>query len=169
MVMALLLMACSQPLFPPAAVKDLDPALQMGIFNPEADIYFKGHLARAGGRIIATERTPDGTVITAEELSLTKAGDRVVDNAKSEGWFVFLYRGAIDSGALRYGNEFIMVGIVEGNQRVTTKGIQRVVPYLVARCVHVWKTGRYEISDFPNLPDGYYPLERETYCLSSFK
>lgn len=47
---------CAEPLFAPAAVKDLNPALQMGIFNPEADTYFKGHLAQVGGRIVAIEQ-----------------------------------------------------------------------------------------------------------------
>jgi hypothetical protein len=154
-------------LFPPAAVKDLDPALQMGIFNPEADIYFKGHLAQAGGRIMAMEQTSDGILITAEELPLTQASTRVVEAAKSSGWFVFLYEGQIDSPGLQQGNKFIMVGLVEGTQLVNIKGTQRPAPYLVARCVHVWKTGRYAVNDFPNLPDGYYPLEQQTYCLPS--
>ena len=159
--------ACTEPLFPRAAVKDLDPALQMGIFNPEADIYFKGHLAQAGGRIIAIEQTSNGSLITAEELPLAQAATRVVATAKSTGWFVFLYGGQIDPGMLQQGNEFIMVGLVEGTQRVTIKGVPRLAPYLVARCMHVWKTGRYASTDFPNLPDGYYPLEQQTYCLSS--
>jgi hypothetical protein len=59
------------------------------------------------------------------------------------------------------------VGLVEGTQLVNIKGTQRPAPYLVARCVHVWKTGRYAVNDFPNLPDGYYPLEQQTYCLPS--
>jgi starvation-inducible outer membrane lipoprotein len=161
------LVACAQPLFPAAAVKDLDPALQMGIFNSEADIYFKGHLAQAGGRIIASEQTPDGTLITAEELPLTKGSTRVVETARSNGWFVFIYRGVIDPAGLQYGNELIMVGLLEGNQRISIKGVPRTAPYLVARCVHVWKTGRYATTDYPYLPDGYYPLERQTYCLPS--
>ena len=162
------LVACTEPLFPPAAIKDLDPALQMGIFNPEADIYFKGHLAQAGGRIIATEQTPDGVLITAEELPLTKASTRVVETAKSGGWFVFLYQGQIDPAGLRYGNEFIMVRLVEGNQRITLKGIERAAHCcLVAQRVHVWKTGRYATSDYPYLPDGYYPFEEQTYGLPS--
>jgi starvation-inducible outer membrane lipoprotein len=159
--------ACTEPLFPPAAVKDLDPALQMGIFNPEADIYFKGHLAQAGGRIIAFEQTSDGTLITAEELPLTQASTRVLETAKPNGWFVFLYGGQIDPAGLQQGNEFIMVGLVEGTQLVSIKGAQRPAPYLIARCLHVWKSGRYASTDFPNLPDGYYPLEQQTYCLSS--
>jgi len=165
--LTLLVAACTEPLFPPAAVKDLDPALQMGIFNPEADIYFKGHLAQAGGRIITSEQTSDGTLITAEELPLTQASTRVLETAKPNGWFVFLYRGQMDSAGLQQGNEFIMVGLVEGTQLVNIKGTQRPAPYLIARCLHVWKSGRYASTDFPNLPDGYYPLEQQTYCLSS--
>jgi len=161
------LVACADPLFPPAAIKDLDPALQMGIFNPEADIYFKGHLAQAGGWIIAPEQTPDGVLITAEELALTNASTRVEEPANSGGCFVFLYRGQIDPAGLRYGNEFIMVGLVEGNQRITLKGIERAAPCLVAQRVHVWKTGRYVTSDDPYLPDGYYPFEEQTYGLPS--
>jgi starvation-inducible outer membrane lipoprotein len=167
MFLTISVVACAKPLFPPAAVKDLDPALQMGIFNPEADIYFKGHLAKAGGRIIAVEQTPDGTLIRAEELPLTQESTGVVETAKTNGWFVLLYQGQIDPAGLQQGNELIVVGIVEGHQSVTVKGVERLAPYLVARCLHVWKTGRYAISDYPNLPDGYYPLERQTYCLPS--
>ena len=46
---------------------------------------------------------------------------------------------------------------------------QRPAPYLIARCVHVWKTGRYAISDFPNLPDGYYRLQPTKILLSSIQ
>jgi hypothetical protein len=113
------------------------------------------------------EQTSDGILITAEELPLAQASTRVVETAKSSGWFVFLYEGQIDSPGLQQGNKFIMVGLVEGTQLVNIKGTQRPAPYLVARCVHVWKTGRYAVNDFPNLPDGYYPLEQQTYCLPS--
>lgn len=165
--LAVSVVSCAKPLFPPSAVKDLDPALQMGISNPEADVYFKDHLAQAGGRIIAIEQTSDGTLITAEELPLTEAATGVVETAKSTGWFVFLYKGLIDPLGLQQGNKFILVGLVKGTQKVTINGVQRLAPYVLARCVHVWETGRYAISDFPNLPGGYYPLEHQTYCIDS--
>lgn len=139
----------------------------MGIFNPEVDIYFKGHLARVGGRIVGIDETAEGVLITAMELPLTQGATRVAETAKSEGWFVFLYRGGVDRKGLQQGNKFIMVGLVEGNQRITINGIQRTAPYLIARCWHVWKTGRYAVNDYPNLTDGYYPLEQQTYCLPS--
>ena len=40
-----------EPSFPPSAVKDLDPALQLGISNPQSDVDLKAHLAQVGGRI----------------------------------------------------------------------------------------------------------------------
>lgn len=161
------MISCAKPLFPPSVVKDLDPALQMGISNPEADVYFKDHLAQAGGRILAIDPTSDGSLITAEELPLTRAATGVMETAKPTSSFVFRYKGRIDALGLQPGNKFILVGLVKGTQTVTINGVQRLAPYLVARCVHVWKTGRYAISDFPNLPGGYSPLEHQTYCAHS--
>ena len=166
-LLAVSVVSCAKPLFPPSAVKDLDPALQMGISNPEADVYFKDRLAQAGGRIIAIEQTSNGSLITAEELPLTQSATEVVETAKPTGWFVFFYKGFIDPLGLQQGNKFILVGLVKGTQNVAINGVQRLAPYVVARCVHVWKTGRYAISDYPNVPGGYYPLEQQTYCLDS--
>src|SRR6185295_3028775 len=122
--LALSMVSCVKPLFPPSAVKDLDPTLQMGISNPEIDIYFKDHLAQAGGRIISTEHMSDGTVITAEELPLTQAATEVMETAKATGGFVFLYKGLIDPLGLQPGNKFIVVGLVKGTKKVTINGIQ---------------------------------------------
>jgi starvation-inducible outer membrane lipoprotein len=161
--------ACTEPLFPAAVVKDLDPSMQMGIFNPEADTYFKGQLGQVGGRVIAVAQTDDGVFVTADELPLSDHATSLAETAKSGGQFIFLYRGVIDRAALQRGNKFIMIGIVEGTQRISIDGIQRTLPYLVARCVHVWKTGTYDIADFPDLTDGYTPLVRQTYCSTSSK
>ena len=161
--------ACTEPLFPPAAVKDLDPTMQMGIFNPEADTYFKGQLGQVGGRIIMVTRVDDGVLVTADELPLIDHATNISETAKSGGRFVLLYRGEIDKEALQRGNKFITIGIVEGTQQIPIDGIQRTLPYLIARCLHVWKTGTYDIADFPNLTDGYTPLVRQTYCATSPK
>lgn len=168
--LVILAAACTtDPLFPPEAIKDLDPAMQMGIFNPEADVYFKGKLGEVGGRIISITQVDDGVLITADELPLSDRSTSLRETAKPGGQFVFLYRGAIDGAGLQRGNKFIMIGLVEGTQRLPIDGIQRTLPYLVARCVHVWKTGTYDIADFPNLTDGYTPLVQQTYCLASPK
>src|SRR5438046_10586143 len=67
--------------------------------------------------------------------------------------------------ALWYGNNFVVIALAQGRQTVAVDGIPHREPYVVARCMHVWKTGGYyEIADFPHTSDGYYRLEQETYC-----
>ncbi len=163
--------ACANPspMFPPAAVKDLDPDKQMGIFAPEADAYFKGHLAQVGGRIVAVEQAQDGVLVKAAELPLNEERTGVIEAGKSGGWFLFSYHGQIEPAELQKGNKFILLGLMEGRQRTIFQEVERDAPYLVARCLHIWETGRYRIEEFPNLPDGYHPLKQQTYCLPSFR
>jgi len=166
-LLACSVLACTQPLFPPDVTKTLDPALQMNIFNPEAETSLKNHPVQVGGRIIAAEETDEGSLITLEELPLTQSAKMVVESAPSTGQFVLVYKDRIDPAALQRGNKLIVVGLLKGTHEVTITGARRPVPYLIARCMHVWKTGRYAISDFPHLPGGYYTLRHETYCLNS--
>jgi len=168
-VLLFILPACSQPFFPPRALTDLNPKTQMSIFSPEADVYFKGDVTQIGGRVLAVSRTENGSVITAEELPIKDLASPPNDSVKPVGVFVFLYQDTIDPQGLQRGNKFVMVGEVEGTQIVSMDTIRRPVPYLIARCVHVWKTGTYGLSDFPHLPAGYSPLEHDTYCLPQWR
>jgi outer membrane lipoprotein Slp family protein len=168
-MLLLSLLACSQPLFPAKALTGLNPDTQMSIFSPEADVYFKGDVAQVGGRFISASRAAEGIVITAQELPAQDFASPPTDSSRPIGVFVFLYQGAIDDPGLQTGNKFVMVGDVKGTQVVQMDHIRRAVPYLIARCVHVWKTGTYAISDFPNLPAGYSALEQDTYCLPQWR
>ena len=161
--------ACSEPLFPPKAVTGLNPKTQMSIFSPEADVYFKGDVTQIGGRVLTASQTDEGIVITAQELPIKDLASAPNDSVKSIGVFVFLYQDTIDAQGIQRGNKFVMVGDVEGTQFVSLETVRRAVPYLIARCVHVWKTGTYAISDFPNLPAGYSALEQATYCLPQWR
>jgi starvation-inducible outer membrane lipoprotein len=158
---------CAEPLFPAEATKKFDPSVQMGIFNPEADVYYKGHLAQVGGRIVSTEQTDRGVTITADELPLKDRYTRLVEAGPSQGRFVVFYEGRLDPAWLQQGNKIIVLGLVEGTQRIMVKELERTVPYVKVHCVHIWKTGRYAIADFPYLPDGYSALEHQTHCIPS--
>ena len=168
-VLLAVLPACSEPLFPSKALTGLNPKTQMSIFSPEADVYFKGDVTQVGGRVLAASQTDEGIVITAEELPIKDLASPPNDSVKPIGVFVFLYQDAIDPQGLQRGNKFVMVGDVEGTQVVPVETVRRVVPYLIARCLHVWKTSTYSLSDFPNLPAGYSALEHETYCLPQWR
>ena len=161
------LLACTQPLFPPDVTQALNPAFQMDIFNPEAETYLKNHLVQVGGRILGVEKTDAGSVITVEALPLNESRTMVVESAPSTGWFVLQYSHRLDPETLQPGNKLIVMGIFKGTQKFSTINVQKPVPFVMARCLHVWNTGRYAVSDFPNLPAGYYALRHQTYCLNS--
>lgn len=169
MGMIALLTACTTPLFPPKAVQGLDPNLQMSIFSPESDVYFKGQVGQVGGRIISASPAQQGVLITAQGLPLKDLASPPIESASPLGVFVLLYQGPIDPPGIQTGNKFVVVGRVEGTQIVQVERTARPVPYLIARCLHVWKTGTYAMADFPNLPGGYSPLEQETYCLPQWQ
>lgn len=162
------LAACaSEPVFPPNVTKTVDPSMQFGIFNAEADTYLKGQTVLLGGRIVSAERRDTGILIVAQELPLQeRPSRRPVDNAKPIGDFVFVYQGTVEPAGLQHANKFLLIGEMRGSETIVIDGASKAVPYLIARCLHVWKTGRYAIGDFPHLPDGYFPLSEETYCLS---
>jgi len=156
-----------EPTFPAEASKGFDPHEQIGIFNPEADTYLAGRVVQLGGVILRAAPSEEGTLITAQELPLKGSPPRPADEVKPSGQFVILYRGRIDVGGLQRGNKFALIGELKGTQPIEDGEANKAVPFLHARCLHVWKTGGYAIGDFPNLADGYYPLAEETYCVAS--
>jgi hypothetical protein len=83
--------------------------------------------------------------------------------------FAVEYPGKVDEAGLWFGNKLVVLAVAKGNQPVLIDGTLHKEPYMVARCMHVWKTGGYGvygISDFPHTQDGYWPLEHQTYCRS---
>ncbi len=158
--------ACTaEPMFPASVMKSVDSTKQYAIFNPEADTYFKGLTVLAGGRVVSVSQKNDGFLIVAQELPVRNRPSRMpMDGVKPIGDFVFLYQGDIEPAGIQNGNKFILVGEIRGTETMTINGAAKAVPYLIVQCLHVWKTGRYAIADFPDLPDGFYPLEEQTYC-----
>lgn len=155
----------TDPMFPDRVMKNVDSTKPFAIFNPEADTYFKGLTVLAGGRIVSVNPKDNGLLIVAQELPIRDRPSRMpTDGAKPIGDFVFFYQGSIESRGTQQGNKFILVGVMHGTEMITIEGVPKAVPYLIVECLHVWKTGRYAIADFPDLPDGFYPLEEQTYC-----
>lgn len=168
-LIVVLFSACSQPFFPIKAVRDVDPDMQISIFSSEVDTYLKGRVAQVGGRMISAHSSEKGMVVTAHELPLKDGSSPPNEKARPMGLFVFLFAGQIDAAGIQPGNEFVLVGEVEGVQVIQADSVRRPVPFLIARCIHVWKTGSFAMADFPHLPSGYSPLEQQTYCLPQWQ
>jgi hypothetical protein len=115
---------------------------------------------------VEVQEVDNGTLILAKQLPIQEyPAYGPAETRGATGLIAVLYPGKVDQDGLRDGNKFIVVADMQGAKPVSVEGVFRAQPYLVARCMHIWKTGRYyEISDFPNVADGYYPLPEQTYC-----
>jgi len=158
--------ACSTALFPPSVTHDVTP-MEFGVLQAQPDI-FRGQVIQLGGRIVGAEKTQDGMLIRVQELPVNQHpiyGPSETLHPTAE--FAILYPGKIDPAGVQYGNKLIVVALAKGSQPVSVDGVPRIELYVVARCMHVWKTGGYGyygIEDFPHTTDGYWPLEHQTYC-----
>lgn len=163
----IVLAGCSTgSLFPPEVTRDMARP-EFGVLEAKPDV-FKGRVVQLAGRIIRTEETPNGTMLLVQELPVKKDpiyGPSETDKPTSS--FAMLYPGKVDEKALWFGNKLIAVVVAKGEKTIAIDGIPREKPYVVARCMHVWKTGgygAYAVDDFPYVSAGYYPLEHQTYC-----
>lgn len=160
---------CSIPaLFPPETTSNVAPA-EFGVVQAQPDV-FKGRVVQLAGRIVGVEESTDGFLIRAQELPLEKYpvyGPREIGKPSPE--FAIAYRGKLDPNAVWFGNKLVVIAVAQGAQDITVDGIHRTEPFVVAKCMHVWKTGEYGsygVADFPHTTDGYYPLEHQTYCVN---
>ncbi len=160
---------CSTPsLFPPDATSNLVPS-EFGVVQAQPDV-FKGQVIQMAGRIVGVEESDNGFLIRAQELPMGKhPAYGPVENGTRTPEFAIAYRGKLDPNAVWYGNKLIVLAVGQGAQDITVDGAVRSEPLVVAKCMHVWKTGEYGsygIADFPHTTDGYYPLEHQTYCVN---
>ena len=166
-IVAMLSVGCSTPsLFPPEATRDAAP-IQFGVLEAKPDV-FKGRVVQLAGRIVGVEQSANGILIRAQELPVEQHpvyGPAETNKPSSE--FAIMYPGKVDERALWFGNKLLVVAVAQGSRSMEVDGVSRTTPYVVARCMHVWKTGEYGsygLEDYPHLADTYYPLEHETYC-----
>jgi len=168
-IVGLVSVGCSTgSLFPPDAIRDV-ATIQFGVLEARPDV-FTGRIIQLSGRIVGVEQSADGILIRAQELPMQEhpVYGPAEDNKKTAE-FAIKYSGKVDDSALWFGNKLVVVAVAQGSRPLTVDGVIRTAPYVVARCMHIWKTGEYGsygIEEFPNLPDGYYALEHQTYCVN---
>jgi starvation-inducible outer membrane lipoprotein len=165
LVLLVLVAGCSTPALFPSDIANNSSSLEFGVLQAKPDV-FNGRVVQLAGRIVGVEQADGGTLILAHELPLVKhPAYGPTEASERTSAFAILYPGKVEPNALWYGNKFVVIAVAQGEQTVAVDGIPRKEPYMVAQCMHVWKTGGYyDVSDFPHVFDGYYPLEQQTYC-----
>lgn len=165
---SLFISACAlTPVFPPEAMEGVDKNFDFTAWRmvPNGKT---GRKIQLGGRIIQGEAKEGGVVLVVDQLPIVEHpayGPK--DTGKRSGEFVVLYQGKVDSNSLQPGNRVIVVGATQNAKVVAVDDVQRSLPSIVARCIHIWNTGGREIADFPSYGGGYAPLEENTFCTSA--
>jgi len=126
-----------------------------------------GHTIKVGGKIVQADQTERGLLIVGMQLPIVEHpafGPMEMGKRSDSFEFALLYADKIDPGALSPGNRFIAVGLIQRTKVVEVDGAPKTEPFLLARCIHIWRTEGREIADFPSSSGGYYPLQEDTYC-----
>ncbi|HKN88080.1 MAG TPA: Slp family lipoprotein [Nitrospiraceae bacterium] len=158
---------CSHPaLFSKDVLRSVDENFDLTAWRsaPNASA---GHTIKVGGKLVQADLMERGTLIVGMQLPIVEHpayGPTEMGKRSDSFEFALLYSGKIDPGALSPGNRFIAVGLIQRTKVVEVDGAPKTEPYLLARCIHIWRTEGREIADFPNVGGGYYPLEEDTYC-----
>ena len=154
-------------LFPPEVMEGVDKNFDFAAWRmvPNAKA---GRKIQLGGRIIQAEAKEGGVVVVVAQLPIVEHpayGPK--DSGKRSGEFVVFYHGKLDPNSLQPGNRLVVVGTTQNAKVVTVDDIQRSLPSVVARCLHIWNTGGRDVADFPSFGAGYEPLEENTFCTSA--
>ena len=150
--------------FPMNGSQAIKSESDFGVLTAQPDV-FQGRAIKLAGRIVGVEATAEGTIVTAEWLPYPDAEYLGPSGALTgtPGRFVLFYPGKLDPDGMTHGNKFLVVGEKEESERMTAfRESSQSLPYIAARCLHVWKTGDSEI-DSQEYSEYSYPVE-ETYC-----
>ena len=165
--------ACAhRPVFPENGAPPIDTPAKLVALVSNAE-RFRGQDVKVAGRLVRGELDENGITILADWLPYpedTYSGP--IQTADGTGLrFFLLYPGAIDSMGLWQGNEFLARASTAGvRELIGLQATSQPLPVLRAQCLHVWKTGASDLSEFVGmdpLDDRYAPPLQETYCVTA--
>lgn len=157
-----LLAACTSPIFPDWALQER--SLQAWRAPHDLGTVPKGTSVLVGGLIVEVQHQDD-YLILARQLPLKEnLALGPLDTVRAGQLYAVLFGGSLDERALDWRNKFIVDGEMVGMDSVPSGGITRSLAVIQARCLHIWRTQTFSISEFPYLPTGYSTLRHDTYC-----
>ena len=133
----------TDPMFPTNSSDEVKKE-EFGVLVAEPDVY-RGRAVKLAGRVVGVESTDKGTLIIAEWLPYPTQGayGPETNDISGQNRFKLLYPGDLDPWSSWQGNRFVMTGEIEGTQDMVSSftGVSKPVPYMVARCIHMWEVG----------------------------
>jgi starvation-inducible outer membrane lipoprotein len=175
LTMSVWLSACSTgPMFPPAIMRDVEAntfdakAWEDQAYHPSS-VTFVPHKVELAGEIVRVIQRSDHLVILAEEKPLEAHPTSSPPSIEPDSapWYAITFKGAVEPRLLQAGNRLIAVGTTNPAGAEMLGGAPRVLPHLMAQCLHIWDTegarNKYFFSG-TGFVEPYPPAER-TFCL----
>ena len=107
---------------------------------------YQGEVVLLGGIIVKTVNKQEGTLLEVYQTRLDREG-KPTDTDRSEGRFLALYQGFLDSEIYKEGRKVTIAGTVQGEKVQLLGEIEYRYPYLLIKEIHLWKEAkpvRYE-------------------------
>jgi outer membrane lipoprotein len=101
-------------------------------------IAYKGRVVLLGGVIVSTINKQEGTLLEVYETRLDREG-RPTNIDRSEGRFLALYEGFLDSEIYAAGRQVTIAGTVQGEKIQPLGEVEYRYPYLLVKEIHLWK------------------------------
>jgi outer membrane lipoprotein len=99
---------------------------------------YKGKMVLLGGVIVKTENKKEGTLLEIYQTEMDSYG-RPINTDVSQGRFLALYEGFLDSEIYSKGRKITVAGVVDGEEVMKLGEIDYRYPYLSVQEIHVWE------------------------------
>ncbi|WP_447987451.1 hypothetical protein [Nitrospira sp. Nam74] len=157
-------MSCCRPVFPEWAVSPKSLRLQVTMTVAELGSLKKGQEVLLGGMLIEAHDGNEILLIVRQLPLREDLGAGPLDTTLTGLLYAIRFHGHLDKQALDWQNKLIVTGDFRGIDKVPAEGKIRSLPMIIARCVEIWRTQTFSISDFPFLASGYSSLRQDVYC-----
>jgi outer membrane lipoprotein len=118
---------------------------------------YQGQMVLLGGIIVNTVNKAEGTLLEVYQTRMDSGG-KPIDVDASQGRFLAIYEGFLDSAIYREGRKVTIAGIVQGERIMKIGQIDYHYPYLVIEELHLWKEDQpYRYEPYPWDPWWGYP------------
>lgn len=120
---------------------------------------YQGKVVMLGGVIVTAINKKEGTLLEVYQTRLDREG-RPRDTDRSEGRFLALYQGFLDSEIYKQGREVTIAGTVEGEKVQMLGEVEYHYPYLLVKEIHLWEEEepvQYEPYPWGPWYDPWYP------------
>ena len=123
--------------------------------NPDT---YSGQMVLLGGVIVESLNKKEGTLLEIYQTEIESEG-MPINLDVSDGRFLALYEGFLDSEIYRAGRKVTIAGRVKGKRVKKLGQVDYHYPYLIIKEMHLWeeeKWYRYEPHPYPSYPWGFW-------------